>query len=163
MSKFFYLTFVALVAGLFGFAAEPARAFPVMSPPALNAPVDTGPIISAKSGFRGGFQGHRSRGPRYYNYNRYPYYNRYQYRRYYGNRCFGWNSYYCGGRYYGGPFIGLGFGTGYYYYNQPRYSYRYGNRHVAWCKNRYKSYKPSNNTWVAKSGKVRQCKSPYWP
>jgi hypothetical protein len=37
----------------------------------------------------------------------------------------------------------------------------YGNRHVEWCLDRYRSYNPRNNTWVAYSGNVNQCNSPY--
>jgi hypothetical protein len=38
----------------------------------------------------------------------------------------------------------------------------YGNRHVEWCLDRYRSYNPRNNTWVAYSGRVNQCNSPYY-
>ena len=34
-------------------------------------------------------------------------------------------------------------------------------RHVQWCLNRYQSYNPRNNTWLAYSGRVKQCNSPY--
>jgi hypothetical protein len=37
----------------------------------------------------------------------------------------------------------------------------YGSRHVEWCLDRYNSYNPRNNTWVAYSGRVNQCNSPY--
>lgn len=37
----------------------------------------------------------------------------------------------------------------------------YGSRHVEWCSDRYRSYNPRNNTWVAYSGNVNQCNSPY--
>lgn len=36
-----------------------------------------------------------------------------------------------------------------------------GSRHEQWCEDHYRSYNPSNNTWVAYSGAVRQCVSPY--
>jgi hypothetical protein len=36
-------------------------------------------------------------------------------------------------------------------------------RHIAWCEDRYRSYNRYNNTWVAYSGAVRQCISPYGP
>jgi len=36
-------------------------------------------------------------------------------------------------------------------------------RHVAWCEDRYRSYNRNNNTWVAYSGSVNQCNSPYGP
>ena len=34
-------------------------------------------------------------------------------------------------------------------------------RHVRFCLNKYQSYNPRNNTWVAYSGRVHQCRSPY--
>ena len=34
-------------------------------------------------------------------------------------------------------------------------------RHVRWCLNRYRSYDPATNTFVAYSGEVRRCVSPY--
>lgn len=37
----------------------------------------------------------------------------------------------------------------------------YGSRHVEWCLDRYRSYNPRTNTWVAYSGNVNQCNSPY--
>jgi hypothetical protein len=41
------------------------------------------------------------------------------------------------------------------------YGYHGGGGHVEYCLNRYKSYNPRNNTWVAYSGRVHQCRSPY--
>jgi hypothetical protein len=38
---------------------------------------------------------------------------------------------------------------------------RGGSRHVEWCLDRYRSYNVRTNTWVAYSGDVRQCVSPY--
>jgi hypothetical protein len=32
---------------------------------------------------------------------------------------------------------------------------------VRWCEDRYRSYNVRTNTWVAYSGAVRQCISPY--
>jgi hypothetical protein len=37
----------------------------------------------------------------------------------------------------------------------------YGSRHVQWCLDHYRSYNPRTNTWVAYSGQVNQCNSPY--
>lgn len=34
-------------------------------------------------------------------------------------------------------------------------------RHVRYCLNKYRSYNPRNNTWVAYSGQVKKCYSPY--
>lgn len=36
-----------------------------------------------------------------------------------------------------------------------------GSRHVRWCLNRYQTYDPSTNTYVAYGGVVRRCRSPY--
>jgi hypothetical protein len=33
--------------------------------------------------------------------------------------------------------------------------------HVEWCFDRYRSYNPRTNTWVAYSGQVNECNSPY--
>jgi len=38
---------------------------------------------------------------------------------------------------------------------------RASNRHVQWCLNKYRSYNPRYNTWVAYSGQVKKCYSPY--
>lgn len=37
----------------------------------------------------------------------------------------------------------------------------YGSLHVEWCLNRYRSYNPRTNLWVAYSGNVYECNSPY--
>ena len=34
-------------------------------------------------------------------------------------------------------------------------------RHVEWCMDHYRSYNVRTNTWVAYSGEVRECVSPY--
>lgn len=64
--------------------------------------------------------------------------------------------------------IGGGFGGYNYYNNYDDYDdyvdYDGGglsSQHVRYCRNKYKSYKPRNNTWVSFSGQVRQCRSPY--
>lgn len=43
------------------------------------------------------------------------------------------------------------------------YGYQQANmsRHVQWCYNNYRSYNVRYNTWVAYSGRVYQCRSPY--
>jgi BA14K-like protein len=80
----------------------------------------------------------------------YHHHRRYRYNNYYGNPWWG----------FGG---GLGFGLGYYNdgYYDGYYRRDYGSHHVAWCLNRYRSYKPRANTWVSYSGRVHQCHSPY--
>lgn len=55
------------------------------------------------------------------------------------------------------------------YYDDGDYGYDDGDygggsmssRHVQWCLNRYQSYNPRYNTWVAYSGQVKKCHSPY--
>lgn len=82
--------------------------------------------------------------------------------------------YYYNGYYYQRPYwnfvipFGYGYGPGVYYYDDYDYDYDYSprylsNRHVRWCLNRYRSYNPRTNTWIAYSGAVRQCISPYGP
>jgi hypothetical protein len=46
-------------------------------------------------------------------------------------------------------------------YDDGDYGDGYGSRHVEWCSDHYRSYNPRNNTWVAYSGQVNQCNSPY--
>ncbi len=36
-----------------------------------------------------------------------------------------------------------------------------GGSHVAWCENRYRTYRASDNTYVASGGVRRSCVSPY--
>lgn len=90
------------------------------------------------------------------------------------HRCFdGW----CSGRYwddgwryrryhrrhlYPGFYFSLGVPT-YNYYVQPRRYYRGGLRsaHVAWCYDRYRSYRAWDNTYQPYHGPRRQCWSPY--
>ncbi len=49
-----------------------------------------------------------------------------------------------------------------YYDDRPEYRPRpvYSD-HYSWCSNRYRSYDPSSNTWISRSGRVRNCRSPY--
>lgn len=168
MLKFRHLTLAALALGLLGAIGPAASAFPV-TPPGFAQPASPDLIVPAREVLRGGVP--RYSGNNYYR-PRYNYPLRYNYRRYggypfryYARPCYGWNGY-CGpyfpyNGYYGGPFIGFGFGPGFYVAPQ-RYA-SVGSRHVRWCKNRYKSYKPRSNTWVSYSGKVRECVSPYGP
>lgn len=53
-----------------------------------------------------------------------------------------------------------------YYRPAPRTYYRparsYGaDAHVAWCADRYRSYRAWDNSWVDYGGNVRNCESPY--
>lgn len=173
---------------LFGLAAMGLALFgvPAAGALALNVPVQAPAVDGAPSqlktdvrsdgtGYRGGASGYRgSYGkPRSYpRYGGYPRYNRYRH----GYRCNGWSNncrHYYRGYWYQNPWwtypaigIGIGIGAG-AYYNDDYYDAppprAYGNRHVAWCMDRYRSYNPRTNTWVAYSGQVNQCISPYGP
>ena len=64
-------------------------------------------------------------------------------------------------------YFGGGYG-GYNYYDDGYYDdyddYDGGglsSRHIRYCRNKYRSYNPHNNTWVSYSGRVKQCYSPY--
>jgi len=57
-------------------------------------------------------------------------------------------------------FSPFAFGGYPYSYHQPRF-YGGSSAHVRWCHNRYRSYKPWNNTWRAYSGRVYHCRSPF--
>ena len=61
----------------------------------------------------------------------------------------------------------IGGGYGAYNYYDDDYDDDYGyvgvsSKHVRWCLNRYRSYNPRTNLWVAFSGKKYQCDSPYY-
>ena len=50
-----------------------------------------------------------------------------------------------------------------YYAPAPRRIYRSGtNSHVAWCYNRYRSYRAYDNTYQPFNGPRRECYSPYY-
>jgi hypothetical protein len=48
-----------------------------------------------------------------------------------------------------------------YYYDDEYYGNHRGSAHVEWCSDRYRSYRPSTNTWTSYSGRIRRCISPY--
>lgn len=37
----------------------------------------------------------------------------------------------------------------------------FSEKHYSWCKKKHSNYERSTNTWWTKSGKARQCRSPY--
>ncbi len=45
-------------------------------------------------------------------------------------------------------------------YERPVYRSR-RSAHAEWCFDRYRSYRPRSNTWISRSGRVRNCNSPY--
>ena len=55
----------------------------------------------------------------------------------------------------------LYYGAPAYRYVQPRRYYRTGSAHVAWCYDRYRSYRAWDNTYQPYHGPRRQCWSPY--
>ncbi len=64
---------------------------------------------------------------------------------------------YAANQYYGDDY----YDDGYYDYDDGDYGGGLSSRHVRYCLNKYQSYNPRNNTWVAYSGRVNQCYSPY--
>lgn len=108
--------------------------------------------VAARSAYRGSKQ----RGPRSYrSYSHYRkdcrrYCGRYKHRRkHYG--------YYRSGWWYSWPWWSLSVPI--YVYSDV--GYRNNELHVAYCLGKYRSYDPYTDTYVAYSGKVRRCRSPY--
>lgn len=64
---------------------------------------------------------------------------------------------YAANQYYGDDY----YDDGDYGYDDGDYGGGLSSRHVRYCLNKYQSYNPRNNTWVAYSGRVHQCRSPY--
>jgi hypothetical protein len=100
-----------------------------------------------RPGWRHGWRGHR---PGYWRgYHGYRYY-RHGYRRYSD----GW--------WYPLAAFGAGVAVGGALSSPPaRAVPRYANSHVAWCANRYRSYRAYDNTYQPYNGPRRQCYSPY--
>jgi hypothetical protein len=67
------------------------------------------------------------------------------------------NGYYYATPWWTLPLIGGAYALG----AQGRHIDRYGDAHVEWCLDHYRSYNVRTNTWVAYSGEIRQCRSPY--
>jgi hypothetical protein len=149
MLKHSLIALAALGAGLVGFSATQASAF--TAPPQPVIELNENPLLTDVRHRRN----YHHRGGHYRNYG-YRNYGYRHHRHYRHNNYYGYPRWGLGG-------IGLGFGLGYYndgYYGG-YYRRGYGSGHVAWCLNRYRSYNPRTNTWVAYSGRVRQCHSPY--
>lgn len=79
-----------------------------------------------------------------------------RYSRRYGN-----HRHYYRGYYYSTPWWTLPLIGGSIILGNQNYNRGYGGSHVRWCEDRYRSYNRRTNTWVAYSGAVRQCISPY--
>ncbi len=63
---------------------------------------------------------------------------------------------YAANQYYGDDYYDGGYG-----YDDGGYGGGLSSRHVRYCLNKYQSYNPRNNTWLAYSGQVKRCYSPY--
>jgi hypothetical protein len=158
MKKFIFSLLAMIVMALTSPFPAPAAAMPVMVQQALQPDAVSPLLTEVHRRNYSGWGGNHWRYPRYRGY-----YGGYWRPRYYARPCYGWGGFGCGpryggyyGGYYGRPWIGFG----------PTIvlrdrGYGYGRRHVNWCHNRYRSYNARNNTWVAYSGRVRQCVSPY--
>lgn len=95
----------------------------------------------------------------------------------FGKRCNHYNDncrHHYRGHYYENPWwnvpmiIGDGIGPNNYYDNDDEYDYGddydgggLSRRHVRYCLNKYRSYNPRNNTWMARGGQMKRCYSPY--
>jgi BA14K-like protein len=64
---------------------------------------------------------------------------------------------YAANRYYDDDY----YDDGDYGYDDGDYGGGLSSRHVRYCENKYQSYNRRNNTWVAYSGQVKKCHSPY--
>jgi hypothetical protein len=138
MMKHSLIALAALGAGLIGFSAAEAQALPVQKP-VIETDATSSLLAEVK---------HR-------NWQQ----NRHGDRRRYRSQRF---RHYHGGYWYDNPWwilpmVGAGIVLG----NRDRYDDGYGSSHVEWCMNRYRSYNVRTNTWVAYSGRVHQCVSPY--
>lgn len=164
MFKFVFLSLAGIVMGLAAQSAAPAAAFPALDQPLSQAEAVSPSIIAVKH------RGHPHRDyflykrHRHYDtprlnhrhqrhYDRYP---RHYYRYNYVPRCYGWDDFYCRPWYDNGVWWEFDLDL------TPDYR-GYSRRHVEWCRKRYRSYNARTNTWVAYSGRVRQCVSPYGP
>ncbi len=167
MFKLVFLSLAGIVMGLAAQSAAPAAAFPALDQPLSKAEAASPFVITVKDlgNHRGDYfiykrprhhdVPHFGR-PHHRHYDRHP---RYYYRYNYVPRCYGWDDFYCR------PWYG--------YYDRDMWleldldltpDYRgHSRRHLEWGRKRYRSYNARTNTWVAYSGRVRQCISPYGP
>ncbi|MGB8818244.1 MAG: BA14K family protein [Rhizobiaceae bacterium] len=83
------------------------------------------------------------------------------YRHYNGYR--GYREYRSGyGRHNGYWYPGAAFGLGIIIAPTIRNNVYRGNAHLNWCENRYRSYRPYDNSWKPYNGPRRICVSPYY-
>lgn len=132
------IALAAMAAGFAGFSATEASAFTVQKPAVeINAASSLLVDVSHRE-WRRDRDGDRRR------------YRSHRYRHYHG-------GYWYANPWWIFPMIGAGIALSH------RDRYGYGSNHVEWCLNRYRSYDVRTNTWVAYSGRVHQCVSPYGP
>lgn len=148
LSAFFLSSAIALS------AAVPAGAFPVGNPVAGVSAVQQ---IDHRDGYRN----------QYYNrdyyrrsYDRRGYYNGYHGSRYYRDGYYRHND----GWWYPMAAFGTGVIIGGAIASQPPVVVDGGinPRHVEWCLNRYRTYRPYDNTYAPRAGVRAQCYSPYY-
>jgi len=66
-------------------------------------------------------------------------------------------SHYQCGLWYSWPFWSRGVPI----YTYDKHDYEYDDLHVEYCLGKYRSYDPATDTYLAYSGRVRRCRSPY--
>jgi hypothetical protein len=187
MSHGFFRRFGGLLAGAlaFGALALPAEAA-IVAPKSMPAALETTtvtPVAQHRGGRHGGGYyrhrggggyGHRpgwnNRHGGYYRHGGHRRHGHRHYRPYWGGGYWGpgWGGYWGPGVGYWGPGIGFAFTSpGYWdgdYYADPYYRapYRGGwsGSHVAWCKQRYRTYDARTNTFVGRGYKRYQCRGP---
>jgi hypothetical protein len=157
-----FVMLLALAAGIIGYSATEATAFPGQINTALETEAAAQPIINVRaSGGRGGYHGGHYNRP-VYRHGYHPHYRPGYYNGYRGPHCRSWSNscrFYYNGWYYNSPWWTVPvIGAGVVALTNGNGS---GNRHKAWCENRYKSYNAKTNTYVSSSGKRKQCNSPY--
>lgn len=140
MLKHSLIALAAMGAGLIGFSAAGASAFPVQQP-ALETASANSLLVDVKHQN----WNWKKHGRRYHH-------RSHRYRHYHG-------GYWYENPWWVFPMIGAGIALS----DRGRYYDGYGSRHVRWCLDRYRSYDVRTNTWVSYSGRVRQCFSPYGP
>ena len=67
-----------------------------------------------------------------------------------------YSHFHCG-LWYSYPF----WATGVPIYTYDKYDYEFDDPHVAYCLDKYRSYDPATDTYLAYSGRFRRCRSPY--
>ncbi len=165
--KLSFLVLAAMVLGLIGWSGQASAVTVQTQRPAVQP--ENSSLLTEVRDHRGGKRDYNNYRRGKHGYNDYYRYDR----RRHGYRCGSWSNncrYRYGGYYYQNPWWLLGAGVaigGALAYDDDYYGGEayggYDDDHVAWCANRYRSYNPRRNTWVAYSGQVRQCISPYGP